>query len=141
MDPRPKGQDGSRAKIRQTFDETSTKHGGNEDGKVSITLHRNVEPDRRGVVPEKVIFHEGTSAETVVHEPISEPPSAPVSLTSREESERIRSDLGHEIWRCAGADCGVELVGKKTVDYFKYDRKYFCKACWHKNNIVPSAIE
>ena len=100
-----------------------------------------MEPDRRGFqFGEKVEFHDGMSAETVLHEPTSEPSSSRQSLpsqvlplvlgTSREESERIRHELGREIWKCAAANCDAELGGKKNVHYFKHNHKYFCKACY-----------
>ena len=57
--------------------------------------------------------------------------------TSREDSVRIGSELGpaHEVWLCAAPNCGIRLDGRKGVNWFKQDRKYFCKTCYDVDSL------
>ena len=107
------------------------------------------EPDRRGFLPSAVTFHVGVERDKALHEPTSQPaasaPSSSESLpsqvlplvltTTHDISERIRSDLGHNVRQCAG--CKKELEGKKNRDYFQFHHQLYCKECYEGQQNPP----
>ena len=114
-----------------------------------------VEPDRRGFRPSSMTYDEellttqvfqeksessaASSRDTYTGLPLGD---IPLYLqTTLEDSERIRDDIGHEVWRCANTDCRKELRGKKNVDYFRSYNAWYCQDCMQRLHVKRCAKE
>ena len=115
----------------------------------------NKQPDRRGFILGAIYYHSTNRGRNVYEElniPTFDPSESsssssralasqvlPLVLESnRELTDRISSDLDRTIWRCAGTKCGIELTGRNQHDYFKENKLYYCRTCWHSrsNNVT-----